>query len=374
MGCQPVRIRLGPGSDALDILRQKRRSSCAKGAGRLQGWEWRSRVRVFYFCPDVAIPSGGIRVLYRHVEILNRHGFAAFILHTASGFKLDWFAHKAPVKYADKGLPLMPDDVLVLPEGFPNLMERTQDSRFERAVFAQNWAYIFSALPPGKDWRHFGIRQVISNSQYVRMFIRSSMGLDSTIVPPSIDLGLFRPAARKTMQIACMPRKNSSDLHQIECIFRAAWPQHGNVGFVPIDNLPYPEVAKILSESAIYLSTGYPEGCPFPPLEAMACGCLVVGFSGYGGLEYMRHEENCFLTNDGNVLAAAGHLDTAVRLFAAGKARAMQAAARRASLRFSAPREERAVVSYWRRFALSQDRARRRRRGGSSRRSAVSGT
>ncbi|MBU1249401.1 MAG: glycosyltransferase family 1 protein, partial [Proteobacteria bacterium] len=37
---------------------------------------------------------------------------------------------------------------------------------------------------------------------------------------------------------------------------------------------------------------GFPEGCPLPPLEAMACGCLPVGFSGFGGWDYMRQAQN----------------------------------------------------------------------------------
>ena len=28
------------------------------------------------------------------------------------------------------------------------------------------------------------------------------------------------------------------------------------------------------------------EACPLVPLEAMASGCIVVGYTGYGGLEY----------------------------------------------------------------------------------------
>ena len=28
--------------------------------------------------------------------------------------------------------------------------------------------------------------------------------------------------------------------------------------------------------------------CPLPPLEALACGCLVAGFAGFGGFDYLR--------------------------------------------------------------------------------------
>jgi glycosyltransferase involved in cell wall biosynthesis len=48
------------------------------------------------------------------------------------------------------------------------------------------------------------------------------------------------------------------------------------------------DVAKTLGTCHLFLATGFPEGCPLPPLEAMASGCIVTGFAGYGGWDYMR--------------------------------------------------------------------------------------
>jgi len=36
----------------------------------------------------------------------------------------------------------------------------------------------------------------------------------------------------------------------------------------------------------VFLSFGYPEGFSLPPVEAMASGCVVVGYHGRGGREY----------------------------------------------------------------------------------------
>jgi hypothetical protein len=38
-------------------------------------------VAIYYGCPDKDYPVGGIRVIYRHVDLLNRNGFDAFVLH-----------------------------------------------------------------------------------------------------------------------------------------------------------------------------------------------------------------------------------------------------------------------------------------------------
>jgi len=52
---------------------------------------------IYVFCPDLARPMGGVRMLYRHVDILNANGFDADIVHSSAGFRVDWFEHSTRV-------------------------------------------------------------------------------------------------------------------------------------------------------------------------------------------------------------------------------------------------------------------------------------
>jgi glycosyltransferase involved in cell wall biosynthesis len=47
-----------------------------------------------------------------------------------------------------------------------------------------------------------------------------------------------------------------------------------------------PQVAQTLAESQVFVSLSKDEGLGLPPLEAMAAGCLVAGFTGGGGQEF----------------------------------------------------------------------------------------
>ena len=60
------------------------------------------------------------------------------------------------------------------------------------------------------------------------------------------------------------------------------------------------DYARELGEADIFLSHSYPKGFNLSALEAMASKTLVIGFDGGGGREFMRHNENCFTTLDGN--------------------------------------------------------------------------
>jgi hypothetical protein len=255
-----------------------------------------------------------------------------------------------PIAYWTEKLKFGRGDVLVIPEGHTDVIIRTTDAEYERVVIALNWANIYTRLPLGRDWRHFGIRHVIAGSLYEHDFILQSMGLKSAVIASGMDLTLFRPAGHKKRQIAYMPRKNEDWFHRIASIFRSQSADLTDVPFVPIDQVAHREVAQILSESAVFLATGFPEGLARPPLEAMACGCLVVGFAGRGSLEYMEHGHNCFLADDMDALTAAKYLGTAVRRFQKGEATEMQVSAQKTASRYSLEREESAVVQYWTRF------------------------
>jgi glycosyltransferase involved in cell wall biosynthesis len=100
-----------------------------------------------------------------------------------------------------------------------------------------------------------------------------------------IDKALFNFSADKKKQIAFMPRRLPQDIIQVINIlkFRGAL---GDFELVPIDNKTEQEVAVILRESLIFLSFSDREGYGLPPQEALACGCIVIGYHGSGGKEF----------------------------------------------------------------------------------------
>jgi len=56
---------------------------------------------ILYFCPDVTVKSAGIRILYRHVQLLNRHRLPAAILHPKAGFSMPDMP-SVPVRYLSR--------------------------------------------------------------------------------------------------------------------------------------------------------------------------------------------------------------------------------------------------------------------------------
>lgn len=68
------------------------------------------------------------------------------------------------------------------------------------------------------------------------------------------------------------------------------------------------ELADIYRKADILLSTSLYESFPLPPLEAMASGTAVIATDNGGIRTYARHDENCLLCEQGNIVATASAL------------------------------------------------------------------
>ena len=59
-----------------------------------------------------------------------------------------------------------------------------------------------------------------------------------------------------------------------------------------------------MKESAIFMSFSRREGFGLPPQEAMACGCLVIGYHGQAGKEFLK-EPYAYPIAEGEILSFA---------------------------------------------------------------------
>ena len=257
---------------------------------------------VYVLSPENNKPSGGIKILYRHVDVLNRNGIDAVLLHQNSGFRCTWFENETRIAYLDNK-QLSAADFLVIPEIYgPNILSMGNmpmiGRKVRKVIFNQNCRYTFlgqtldTIRNPGFDmaYRHrdeFAGAMVVSedSKQYLEYVFP---GLDIWRIHNAINIEQFAFSGQEKRQICFMPRKNADDALQVLAILRL----HGSLDdfeVVAIENKNEADVAEIMKESMIFLSFGYPEGCPLPPAEAMACGCVVVGYDGFGGREYFDH-------------------------------------------------------------------------------------
>jgi hypothetical protein len=340
---------------------------------------------VYYACTDRAAPAGGIKVLYRHVDLLVRNGIEAYVLHERPPFRCTWFPNRTPIRYWTSEAHATPaplrerlrrrlgssappparerlhltrppeieldrGEVLVLPEGFgPGLAEIA--AGVPKVIFNQNAYRTFHGYPLDLDrarapYVHPDVRAVVAISEDNERYLRLAFP-DAPIVRLhySYDPVAFPFVRNGRRQVAYMPRKNAHDAAQVLLVLRLRGALDG-WEVVAIDGMAEPEVSQVLRDSSVFLSFGHPEGCPLPPAEAMLAGAVVVGYHGMGGREYMR-PEHAFPVDVGDIRA---YVETAEDVLSREPAELDDTAAAAADfIRKTYPpeREEAELLAFW---------------------------
>lgn len=271
--------------------------------------------KIYVICPPFKFAVGGIKQLYRLVDLLNDLGYDANIVLKNRRYKAQWFDQNTKLKYFPylfflikkniKGYKLkaffrelkfiflgraLPekDSILIYPDYYAPFQHSTADNQF--IIFNQNcyltYHYHRYENNPEKDPhlsnKLLGCIVVSTDSEnylhypYPHLNIyKYRVGISET----------FRFSGTKKKQIAFMPRKLPEDSNQVLNILRVRGMLDG-WEIVRIHKMDEKRVADVFSESAIFLSFNDQEGLGLPPLEAMRSGCYVIGYTGRGGEEY----------------------------------------------------------------------------------------
>lgn len=312
-----------------------------------------ARKRIFYLCPDDQTPTGGIKQIYRHVEVLDNAGFDASVLHNEPGFRVGWFQNKARVGSVSE-FTLTREDWLVVPEVYGPAIHRMWEPA-HLVVFNQNAYYTFLGYPvddkplefPYDDPR---VEAVITNSADGKKYLEYAFAQTPCLIRYGIP-EFFDFEAAKQKSIAFMPRKRPEDASQVINILKHrgaldSWKLQ------PIDGVSEEEVAGLLKESAIFMAFGAPEGVALPPVEAIACGCVVIGYHGQGGREYMlRRLLSVRPVEVGNIRRLAIHIEAAIEGFNRKGDRYLLRSRERASRfvrgKYSMESERRSIIAFW---------------------------
>jgi hypothetical protein len=314
--------------------------------------------RILLACPDYAAPSGGVRQIYLLADTLRSAlGREAYVYHQHRGFRLDWFQHETPVVYADLTQPGA-NDLVIMPEVAGLALAHYPGTR--KVIFNQNAYYTFMngytpvpAATPLRPSDHgvVGILTVSADNAAVLAHTFPETPIARIQYPVDQVRLAFRPD--KLPQIAFMPRKHADEATQVLNTLALRGALEGFT-VAAIDGVSEIEAARMLGESLIFLSFGYPEGFSLPPAEAMARGCLTIGYHGQAATEFMR-PEFAWPIATGDIL---GYIRTVERVLSAWKANpaTLRIQAKAASnfihARYSHAAYVESVRSAWQQFKL----------------------
>lgn len=318
--------------------------------------------KIYYYCPPMNVASGGVSVIFKQINILSNNNYNASIIYEPridnrasyeesqkqkkqvniyEKFDTSWLGSEAEgvdliilgegeIKFNDGSsakanqLIVNPEDFVIIPEGFPNVMEKFSQIACKKIVLAQSWYYILNSMQIGQRWQQFGIQDVMSISSGISDYIKTIMpGLKIKNCTQSIDTNLFKkyPLTEKFPKIAFMPGRSQDAVmktYNVIKTFYAFYPQFRWIRFDELKNLSKEEFAERLGTSSLCLYTDEIAGFGTMPLESMACGTHVVGWTPLGGKEYMT-ADNGFWASNGDIFQLAELLGIAVEKLLIGQ-------------------------------------------------------
>lgn len=273
---------------------------------------------IYYFCPDSDHIVGSVKVIYRHVELLNSAGHSAFVVHKTEGFRCSGFHSDVPVK-SGPHLNIEPDDIIVMPAIWSRQLDQLAPG-VRKVIFNQGAYLTFHDYAIDKDdtrtpYLHPDLHSVMTVSDDSKAYLQYVFpDLKIVKIRNAIDPGLFSFTENKEKQISFMTRKNVADVKQVINMlkFRNALSEYE---LVPIENRTELEVAGIMADSLIYLSFCYGEGWSLPSAEAMASGCLVIGNHGNGARDIFLAEHS-FPVAQGDIVGFARAIEDVLDRYA----------------------------------------------------------
>jgi len=255
---------------------------------------------IIYICPTAKNkPTGGIKIIYRHVEILSKllpKEIDSKIFHFEDfNFKCDWFPHN--VNFKKSSTFDSTKEFVIIPEWMAVYHAKIlQKADVKYGIFVQNGFYLNS-----KPKNNFSDQEIKEAYEKAKIIISYSDEITECIkltfpkseskilrINISVDNSKFNCNEEifknKENLITYMPRKKKDHASKLLFILKQHLPDNWDVK--SIDNITELEVMKFFKKSKIFLSFSDLEGFGLPPLEAALCGNSIVGYTGESGKEY----------------------------------------------------------------------------------------
>jgi len=254
-------------------------------------------MKIFHILPKNLIPSGGIKVHYQLCQLERELGYDSFIVYDDILKVPTWFAynvrHITTVdmhRMADKK-----KDVIVGWEDVEPLL---------RSGFYHKVSYIQGEVFVNRANLYHGITLWFSND-FNRLAVPHLADNDWYIVTPFIDKSVFNYSVdedytKRKYMFSIQERKAGHEAFnklRAELDFPSTAFLQDICQMHFIQDCHEQDFANQLRDTKIFITHTYPEGFGLPALEAMASGCLVVGFTGGGGNTYMEHGSNCLIAS-----------------------------------------------------------------------------
>jgi hypothetical protein len=245
----------------------------------------------FFTLDTMGNPTAGIANIYEHVKVLNELGYTAHILHEKNDYRLygnadgmgiaDWlgeeYAKLPHMSIESQQLNVGPQDFIIIPEVFSNVMDQVKQFPCKKIVMSQSYDYITELLPIGRRWTDYGFDTVITTSDKQAGYLRTLFpSINTHVVPVSI-ADYFTDSEKPKIPVVSIVAREQGDAAKIAKMFYLQNPLYKWITFKELRGIPKTKFAEELGKSCLAVWLDDRAGFGTFPLEAMQCNTPVIG-------------------------------------------------------------------------------------------------
>lgn len=245
--------------------------------------------RLFFFVADTnGVPMASIEQIYKIAKQMERDGYIVIMLHEKEKFiGVEGWMGKEYSSLRHVPLSTMNEnpefkingaDFFIVPELYSDLIKKLKESKLpsETVVICQSHTFVFKYLNAGENWSYFGVENVITTSNKMKMFLEEYQPVKNIHVINPVITKEFSPSNLPQKPIISIISRNPDDIERIAKLFYQKYPMYSWVSFKTLGNMKKVDFANALKETclAIWLDD-YATFGTFP-LECMASGVPVM--------------------------------------------------------------------------------------------------
>lgn len=247
--------------------------------------------KFLFFVTKSTNPAASMYEIYFHANVVKNLGFDVKMLTDDDNYEIPYWIDDdlVDLEHESMGkarLSVGPEDVIVIPEIFSNVMEQTKNLPCIRIGLLQSVDYMMNSLIPSTDWSSFGINKIITTSETLKKYVQEFFGRDKYDIK-TYDIGIpdyFYSDETPKRPVITVAGRNPNEISKLIKLFYIKYPQYGWVTFdsmitesKPPRALRRVEYAERLRKNFAAVWVDRIASFGTLPLEAMASGCIPIG-------------------------------------------------------------------------------------------------
>ena len=268
--------------------------------------------KFLFFIASTPNPAASIYEIYFHATTVKNMGYDVKILTDSTTYQVPEWIEKELTDLSHESmeqakLTVGPEDILVIPDIFSNIMEQTKNLPAIRVTLLQSVDYAINGLMPGMQWNSFGIEKIITTNSNLKDVVEEffSKNYDVKVYDPGIP-DYFKSKGELKRPVVSIVGRNPNEIAKIVKLFYAKYPQYSWITFDSMLTDSKPPQAMARKDYAERLKKNFAgvwvdriASFGTFPLECMSAGCIPIAVVPDLPPNYILDEEGNPLENTG---------------------------------------------------------------------------